>query len=219
LALPRRHLKQPQQQTEQGMEISVTQALAELKLLRKRLDSGLEDARFVTMVTKKSMVDRGRFETQARASLQSYRDLLERYNRIKSAIVQSNATATVTIAGQTYTVAESVERKRSINYEETLLYRLQNQWNQTKAEHDKHQQSEYERVDRLIASELGKESKTNVDVVQALSKTFLEEGRAEIVDPLGMENLIRTMRKSIDDFTLNVDWTLSEANGRTLITV
>ena len=48
--------------------MSITQGLAELKLIRKRLDSALEDAKFVTMITKKSMVDRGRFETQARAS-------------------------------------------------------------------------------------------------------------------------------------------------------
>jgi hypothetical protein len=201
------------------IQMSVTQALAELKLLRKRLDSGLEDARFVTMVTKKSMVDRGRFETQARASLQSYRDLLNRYNRIKSAIVQSNATAVVTIAGQTYTVAEAVERKRSIGYEEALLASLQSQWIQVKADYERHQQREQERVERLISAELGKDSKTNVDVVQALSKTFLEEGRAEIVNPLDLETLVRDLLKSIEDFKTNVDWTLSEANGRTMIVV
>jgi hypothetical protein len=199
--------------------MSITQGLAELKLIRKRLESALEDAKFVTMITKKSMIDRGRFEVQARASMQSYRDLLNRYNRLKSAIVQSNATATVTIAGQTYTVAEAVERKRSINYEQTLLYKLQNQWNQVKGDYDRHNTSEYERVDRLISSELGKETKTNVDVVQALSKTFLEDGKAEILDPLNMENTIRDIRKSTEEFTTNVDWVLSEANGHTMITI
>ncbi len=64
-------------------QISITQALAELKLLRKRLDSALNDANFIILKTKKSLIDADKFGVQARASLQSYTDLLERYNKIK----------------------------------------------------------------------------------------------------------------------------------------
>jgi hypothetical protein len=202
-----------------GQTMSITQALAELKLLRKRLDTALEDAHFVRIVTKKLMVNKQAFETHAKASLQKYHDLLDRYNKIKSAIVQSNAVAIVTIGDKTYTVAEAVERKRSITYEKTLLTKLQGQWMGAKGEYERHQELEHARVERLLSAELSKDSKTNVDVVQALTKTFLEEGKAEMLDPLHIETVIREMRTSIDDFLMNVDWILSEANGRTLITV
>lgn len=202
-----------------GHSMSITQALSELKLLRKRLETALEDAQFIRMVTKKSNINRERFDTHAHASLQQYRDLLNRYNKIKSAIVQSNATAVVKIGEKVYTVAEAVERKRSIDYEKKLLQQLQGQWMAVKGEYERYQELERARVDKLLSAELSKDTKTNVEVVQALTKTFLEEGKAEILDPLSIETVIRDMRISIEDFLTNVDWVLSEANGRTMITV
>ena len=91
-------------------EISITKALAELKLLRKRIEAGLEDAKFTMLRTKKSMVDVDKFSTNAHAAYQSYTDLLARYNAIKSAIVLSNATTRVSIGGHSYTV-----RKNGLN--------------------------------------------------------------------------------------------------------
>jgi hypothetical protein len=58
-----------------------------------------------------------------------------------------------------------------------------------------------------------------VDVVDALTETFLKNNKAELVDPLGLQEVINTMEKSIQDFESNVDWVLSESNGRTMIVV
>ena len=192
---------------------------SELKLLRKRLGTALEDAKFVTMVTKKSMVDRGRFETQSRASMQSYRDLLERYYKIKSAIVRSNAVTEVVVAGRTYSMAEAVERKRSIEQERNLLTVMMNQHAVTTAEYERHCAAEQARVDRMLAVELGKDSKTNIEVVKSLTEAILTENRAEVLDPLNIAALIGETKKSIEEFETNVDWVLSESNGKTIITV
>lgn len=200
-------------------EISVTQALAELKLLRKRIASALDDAHFITIKRKKFPIDTDRFGVQAVASLQSYTDLLQRYSTLKSRIVQSNATAQVTIAGRTYTVAEAVERKRTIDSETTLLQRMREQYNAVQQEYRDHQAAEQTRIDRLLASELSKGSKTNVDVIRSLTETLLEENKAEIVDPLRLEERIKSLEKDIDEFQTTVDWVLSESNGRTMIVV
>lgn len=202
-----------------SQSMSVTQALAELKLLRKRLESALNGAKFVAMVTKKSMLDRDRFETQARASMQSYRDLLDRYYKLKSAIVQSNAVTEVVIAGRTYSMAEAVERKRSIEQERTLLRTMMEQYASVTAEHKRHCDNEQARVDRMLAVELGKDSKTNIDVVKSLTETILAENRAEVLDPLKIADLIEETKKSIEEFETNVDWVLSECNGKTMIKV
>jgi hypothetical protein len=202
-----------------GQTMSVTQALAELKLLRRRIDSALTGAKFVTIVTKKSMVDKGRFETQARASMQSYRDLMERYYKIKSAIVRSNAVTEVAVAGRTYSVAEAVERKRSIDQERNLLRLMMDQYEEVTKAFERHRDSEQARVDRMLAVELGKDSKTNIDVVKSLTETILAENRAEIVDPLNIATQIAETKKSIEEFETNVDWVLSECNGKTMITV
>ena len=200
-------------------QISVTQALAELKLLRKRIGSGLDDAKFIELKTKRSLLDADKFGVQARASLQSYLDLLDRYNRMKSAIVRSNATTEVVIAGKSYTVAEAVERKRSINFETRLIETMKEQFTNVKEQLEQHQRSDQARIDRLLSAELSKDSKTNVDTIKSLTEAFLSENKVDVIDPLKLEERIKTMETEMEEFQTKVDWVLSESNGRTVITV
>lgn len=200
-------------------QISITQALAELKLLRKRLDHVLEDAQFITLKTKTRQLDVEAFTKGARASYQSFQDLHNRYNQIKAAIVVSNATALVTVAGKTYTVAEAVERKRSIDMEQRCLYLMREQYNEVKEQYEAHQKAQQDRLDRLVMQEIGKDNKTSIEVVTQLSATFMESNKAEIIDPLKLEGVIREVQKELEDFETNVDWALSESNGRTMIVV
>lgn len=200
-------------------QISITQALAELKLLRKRLDSALDDAKFVALKKKNSIQDVDKFGVQARASLQSYTDLLDRYNKMKSAIVKSNATTVVTVAGKTYTVAEAVERKRSVMYEKNLIREMKSQSSDIKEMLKDHQEAQQSRIDRLLSAELSKDSKTNVDTIKSLTETFMADNKAEVIDPLNIDERIMSMEKEMEDFETTVDWVLSESNGRTLISV
>lgn len=200
-------------------QMSITQALAELKLLRKRLDSCTSNAKFVTLKTKTRPVDVDEFSRNARANYQSFKDLLNRYNRIKAAIVASNATARVNIAGREYVIAEAVERKRSLEMEKELLRVMKNQWEDTTEAAEVHQQAQQERLDKLLLQELGKDSKTSVDVVQSLTESFMRNNKAEVIDPLGLEARISEMTRELEDFETNVDWVLSESNGRISITV
>ena len=199
--------------------ISVTQALSELKLLRKRIESVTDSAVFTTLKKASDMVDAAKFSTQATASYQSFKDLVARYNGLKSAIVMSNATTKVTIGGTIYTVADAVERKRSIELEKGLLHVMRQQHTATKAEYERHQQAEQQRVERLLTTELAKDAKTNVEVVQQLTTTFLAQNKATVLDPLDLSEKIDALSKSIEEFETQVDYTLSESNGRTLITV
>jgi len=199
--------------------ISISQALAELKLLRKRIQTATSNSVFTTLKKKRDLLDVPRFTADAQASYQSYRDLLNRYNSIKAAIVLSNATTLVSIAGTEYTVADAVERKKTIEMEKNMLHQMQMQYDKVKNDYDSHTSSENARVERLIQTELGKDSKTNVEVITQLSETFLAQNRAEIIDPLNLGKEIVALNKTIEDFETKVDWILSESNGRTTICV
>jgi hypothetical protein len=200
-------------------EISVTQALAELKLIRDRLEGKLHNCHFITMKTKKALLDTDKFNQNAKSSYQSYVDLMERYNRMKSAIVISNAASRVKVGDREYTVAEAVERQRNISIEKQLLLHMKRQHERVMEEFESHKEAEQVRVDRLLSTELGKDAKTNVDVIKGLTETFLAENKAEIVDPLGLEERIKELEKSIEEFTTNINWALSEVNSKTLITL
>jgi hypothetical protein len=199
-------------------QMSIAQALVELKLLKSRINK-CRNTDFVTVKTKTKNIDVAEFTKNATASLQSYRDLLDRYNVIRSKIVISNATTRVTIGGYEYTVAEAVERKRSIEMENDMLDVLRAQFRKATTDVESHQKLQQERLDKLILQELGKDSKTNVEVVDALTESFLKNNKAELIDPLGLQDVISKMDKSIEAFMTNVDWVLSESNGRNVIVV
>ena len=200
-------------------QISITQALAELKLIRKRFEKVLKDAKFITVKTKSKTIDVDEFSRAAKGSYQSFRDLVSRYNKVKAAIVISNATATVMIAGRKYSIAEAVERKRSIEVEKTLLNTMRAQWQCTSMEAERHQEIQQERLDKMLLQELGKDSKTSVDVVTALTDTFMKNNKAELIDPIGLDAKIKELSEELDNFETNADWVLSESNCRTMITV
>ena len=199
--------------------ISITQALSELKLLRKRIDTVTTHAVFTTVKRATDLTDAAKFATQAAASYQSFKDLMRRYNALKSAIVVSNATTKVTIGGVEYLVAEAVERKRSIEMEHNLLSTMKAQYTATQNEYERHQLAEQQRVDRLLTTELAKDAKTNVEVVQQLTATFLAQNKAVILDPLSLADKIAEMTRSLEDFETQVDYCLSESNGRTLVSI
>lgn len=165
------------------------------------------------------LFDADKFSAQAKASFQSFNDLLKLYNKMKAAIVVSNAMTTVNIAGKVYSVAEAVEWKRSIEFEKDLLNRMKMQYIAVIRAYEAHQVSEQSRVERLLSVELGKDTKTSPETIKVLSESFLAENKADIIDPLKLETTIKSMAEEIELFETTVDYTLSESNGRILISI
>ncbi len=199
--------------------MSVTQALAELKLLRKRLDHGLYSVKWTDVSTKLSPINVEKFATSAKASLQSYTDLYNRYISLKTAIVRANSDTKVKIGSWEGSVADAIEYKRSIEFKKSLLESMRDQLLQTRATYEQEQSRLNDRLERLLTSELGKDVRTNPETITALTNTFRENNRIELIDPLDLATQIKNLEQEIDSFETNVDWVLSEANGRTIISV
>ncbi len=197
--------------------MSVTQALAELKLLRKRLDHGLYSVKWTDVSTKQSPVNVDKFAVSAKASLQSYTDLYNRYIALKTAIVRANSETKVKIGSWEGSVADAIEYKRSIDFKKSLLESMRDQLLQTRSTYEQEQSRLNDRLERLLTSELGKDVRTNPETITALTNTFRENNRVDLVDPLDLATQIKNLEQEIDSFETNVDWVLSEANGRTLI--
>ena len=199
--------------------MSITQALAELKLLRKRLDSGLYSVQWAQVSTKTSPVNVDKFTTAAKASLQSYTDLYKRFVGLKTAIVRANATTQVKVGSWEGSIADAIEYKRSIEFKKSLLDSMKEQLTQVRVQYDQEQSRLNDRLERLLTSELGKDVRTNPETITALTNTFRENNRVELVDPLDLATQIKQLEDEIDSFETNIDWVLSEANGRTMISL
>lgn len=200
------------------VQISVTQALAELKLLNKRIQSHTTSPLNWTDVSvKTSVVDVPRFEARVKAEYQSIRDLIKRRQKIKQAIVLSNAQTHVKVGEWEGTIAEAIELKSSLVYEKSLLDHMKDSFSASRSRLQQEETQLQSRLDRLLASELGKDVKTNPETIQALTKSFCDNNKVTFVDPIHLEERIKELEQRIESLETNVDWVLSEANGRTMI--
>lgn len=196
-------------------DITITRALAELKTVKQRIDKALSSSVFV------SYKYRGEEKINITPnSLQKIRDLISYRKRLKAAIVKSNASTYVQIDGESYTVAEAIERKSSIELERTFLKTLKSQLTNVTNKVESHNQQVQRKLDRLLEVEFGKDQvKSNVENMETITESYLKNNRAEIVDPLKLEAVISRMEDSIMHFEKEVDLVLSESNAVTHINV
>jgi hypothetical protein len=94
--------------------LTVTKALVELKLLDSRIHNGIAKLSSVEVIEgdrpPSGFKSVDEFNQAATSLLQSVQDLISRRQKIKNAIVKSNAVALVTIGRAEMTVAEAIDK-------------------------------------------------------------------------------------------------------------
>jgi len=205
--------------------ISITEALTELKLYDSKITKALCSSVFIGG-KKKSSDKVGNFKTDnfvelAKSSYQSVKDLIANRAKIKSAVVQSNAVTTVEIAGETYTVAEAIERKNSICYDKALLGEMKSQYAKITDMVTKENNRVDAQVDKMLETFLGKDSEKKVSEtdLSTISDPYRAKNEWELIDPLGLYEKIQTLESAIDAFEADVDVRLSISNSVTYIEV
>lgn len=205
------------------MQISVTRGLAELKLLNDRINTAIHNFSSIVVVTGKKVVagykTNEEYNEKTKSSFQSVQDLIKRRNVIKSAIVNSNASTNVEIGGVTMTVAEAVERKTSIVYEQQLLNKLKNDYAKAVQVYDREEVNAKQRLDEHLKAIYGRDVKIEEGIQKSTTEQFNEQNAPKMVDPLDVKKKIEELEKSINDFLLNVDYELSTSNTLTMIEI
>lgn len=206
-------------------KISITEALCELKLYDSKINKAVGRAEFVTAAKKSSdlagVVQKEDFKKKAQASYQSIMDLIANRNALKSAIVHSNAVTEVVIHHKTMTVAEAIERKNSIQYEEKLLKKMEDQYAAASVTFELENKKVDEKINGLIAVLIGKESdqKISSEDQNAIEKPYREKNEFEFMDPIGVRGKMEALADEIDGFKSEVDTKLSISNSTTYIEV
>ena len=200
--------------------ITITRALVELKTLDDRIKkaSGFEFVR-VNFPERSDSNDNAAFATNCQKTFQSITDMIKYRASLKGAIVRSNAETKVNIAGVEYTIAEAIERKNSIKYEKTFIASLRNQLRNAIHQRDNHNSAAETRLERMLTAELGKDKRTDPEIIKTLTEGYRKANSATLIDPLKMESVIEKMEEAISSFEAEVDICLSESNSRTSISV
>lgn len=206
-------------------KISITEALNELKLYDSKIGKTITNAIFCGSAKKSAdnvgIVKRADFNERAKTSYQSVTDLIANRNALKSAIVKSNAITEVTIDNKVMTVAEAIERKNSIKYDEVLLNEMKGQYADATATVDRENKKVDVQIDKLLETFTGRDSDKKLDkkAISTISDPYKEKNEFEFVDPISIFDKIQKLEADIDGFKSNVDTVLCVANATTFIEV
>ena len=203
--------------------MNIHKALCELKILDDRIARAVDDCRYVgvTKIVSKRVGSQtvDEFCNSVKDGYKSAIDLIKRRQAIKTAVVKSNATTTVVIGGNTYTIAEAIEmknhgldgEKRMLRYMVSRLAEAESLINRTRSDLES-------RADAFIRDQTGgKESKTE-DTLK-MRQDYIAMQDVELVDPLHIRDIIKELDEKINTFMTEVDSALQTSNANTEITI
>lgn len=200
---------------------SITRSLVELKTLDNRILKNIESTSFTSFKTKSrnSGLTSDDFRKNATANFDSICDLIIRRDKIKNAIVLSNSTTIVEVAGKKMPVSQAIEFKHTIQYKRELVAKLRDQRQIVTIESENHRNRVQTKIDENIRIICGKDAKADAQSIQTISDGITKNDPIEIFDPLGIDKIIADLETEIEDFSANIDFVLSESNAITQIVV
>jgi hypothetical protein len=207
------------------MELTITRALAELKLLKARVTKEVNDMNIVAVShgtklrSPYSSIKKEDFISQAKERYQSVMDLYERINAIKCAIDKSNSVTTITVCNEEMTIQEALNKKNLIEYKMMILKKLKAQALSATEDFDKALRENDLQVERLISGIDAASDKNKAAAKEEAEKYIEKSKEVAMVDPCNINKMIKDLEEYIEDFNSNIDYALSESNSTTKIEI
>jgi hypothetical protein len=210
------------------MAISITRALAEIKNLDAQIAKLTSEGRFV--YTTKGQGDKlvvngvarpaAALSEDIKSKFQKITDLIARRRSMKAAIQKSNANTIIVVAGMPLVVADAIERKNNIVYEANLHTQLRQQYLMCMQSVDKNNATLDQQIETAVTQAYSNDKgKVTPEQYEAVAAPRKAEHQAALLDPLGIEHKLEKMGEAINAFLLEIDFSLSESNARTEITL
>lgn len=206
------------------MKISIHRALAELKLLDKRINKELNSGFEVATLKPigQSVTIDGRsvdyFIKKADGKIQSVLDLIARRDEIKRKVVLSNAITKVFIGGKEYTVAEAIEQKSFLSNKRFLVQSLKENLAINKASLERKQAQVETNLEKQLEALNTGNGKDNNDL-KGFIDTFRNKNGYELVTATNLVDYIEKLDNETEAFISEVDAVLSESNAITTIEI
>lgn len=209
-------------------KISVTRALVELKRLDERINKaitgGLFVARTVGRDANKKVVGSSdtvtAVEQRIQGSFDKVASLIANREKIKSALVLSNATTRVTVLGRTMTVAEAIELKSTVAFRTSYVTTLRHQLLQERAQVERANIALDAEIETSLNALYGAD-RTKIDAETAKSVGEVKKSQKEValLDPSKIETKIEAVEADILNLSSELDFVLSESNAKTELEV
>lgn len=211
-------------------QMTVHKALAELKIIDDRINNAIVSGTYVIANKHSNTKIHGMtiddFKTSMKAGLQKVSDLIARRNAIKRAVVASNAVTKIKVGDTEYTVAEAIEMKNhGMEFKTSFKDYIVRQYINAKNEFDKNSGEHLERrAENYVLSVIQaqpKDSKMAVDseAMKNLRAQYIKDNTYDIIDPIGVKDIIEKLDNEITGFITDVDAALSVSNALTVLDI
>lgn len=211
-------------------KMTVHKALAELKIIDDRINNAIVSGTYVIANKHSNTKIHGMtiddFKTSMKSDFQKVSDLIARRNAIKRTVVASNAVTKVKVGDVEYTVAEAIEMKNhGMEFKNTLKMYIERQYANAKNEFDKNSGDSLERrAENYVLSVIQaqpKDSKMAVDsdAMKNLRAQYIKDNTYDIIDPIGVKDVIEKLDNEISGFITEVDAALSVSNALTVLDI
>jgi len=204
-------------------KMTIHRALSELKTLDARISAATNNGKFIAANRKSNEKIDGltieEFKKRCQSDYDSAVSLIKRRKSIKDAIVMSNASTKVKIADLEMSVAEAIERKQSIVYDQNLLNRLNGVYMQANAAVTRENDALPAKLDKYLVDTLGTKDKRDAKEAEELEKAWMKRNEFDLIDQLRLYDKIKGLSDEIMAFLLDVDSSLSESNATTFIEI
>ena len=172
------------------MKITVSRAMTEIKTLQKRYNKVLAELNVIAVQKGEKLsgdnisIQPNDFSEAAKSSYQSAIDLMNRIVVIKKAIVSSNQSTTVVIAGKTMTVQEAIIEKNYIDNKKNLLSRLKDLYLDAKSHYEYENKQNENIIEGIVNATTEKNSKSIIEARQKAEDMINSTKKLSFVDPI-----------------------------------
>ncbi len=211
----------------------VTQALDERDLLVKKINDKIEKASFVDTVKPNEekvfdkRIAREDFAKQAESSYQQIQDLIERFQKIDTAIVASNAETTITTSEGIFTVAGAISLRsrmrssgaygKTADFEERLRTKMKMEFDACVQLSEMKNKQLQGTAESMRLSILGKDSKVRDDKPLEVVDAYVKENTTELVDPLDVKAKMTELEEKRLNLIKELDTQIKVSNATTFV--
>ena len=217
------------------MKYSIHRLLALKKTTWARIQDILRNAKFISaykgVQDNVNGVPVTKIEEEIKANYQKLENLISNYQKIKIALLNSNAGAPdpatlkkVEVCGEKYTMSELIflsdeiygNQNHTVAAYPMMIKTMSYQYTDmlTRIE------SEYQKVENKITAylnQVGGEKAQSTKDLEERSAMFHRDGDLHMIDPLNLKEKIDNLQNKLDKFIVEADASISESNALTVV--
>lgn len=213
----------------------VTQALDERDLLVKKISDKISKASFVDTIKPneekvfEKKIDKAEYAREAEAAYQQINDLIERFQKIDAAIVESNAKTEIKTSYGNFTVAGAISLRSRFrgmdaydgdaDFEGKLQRKLQSEYNERVRFCDNKNSQLQLTAENMRLSILGRDAKIKDEKPLSVVEAYVKENTTELVDPLDVKKKLEALEEKCNVLLTELDTQIKVSNATTFVEI